>query len=193
MKKIKLVVTGALALVALNLLIPVFSRANESPEPLYIIAAKTQPFKEKEGFQRKEKDIINTLKENDVANFSMLLDGLQQATDLAKTLKNNGPYTLFAPSDKAFKKMPDEDRQSLWANKKKLKQVLQYQIVFGQINAATLKKRSKLKSLEGHSIALSTKGEDIYADKSMLITTDIPCSNGVIHVLDEVIMPPLSE
>lgn len=89
--------------------------------------------------------------------------------------------------------MPGDDRQSLWANKKKLKQVLKYGIVFGQINAATLRQRSKLKSLEGHSITLSTKGDAIYADKSLVTTTDIPCSNGVIHVLDEVIMPSLAK
>jgi uncharacterized surface protein with fasciclin (FAS1) repeats len=121
------------------------------------------------------------------------LDGLQEAYELDKTLKNNGPYTLFAPSDKAFKKLPDADKQSLWANKKKLKQVLQYHIVFGQINEAKLRKGCKLKSLEGHSITITTKDNDVYADKALVTTTDIPCSNGVIHVLDDVIMPPLSK
>jgi uncharacterized surface protein with fasciclin (FAS1) repeats len=192
MKSVGLV-AGAFTLIAFGLIVPGVSQASPRPDRLYLIAAKTQQFKEKEGFQRKEKDIINTLKDNDVANFSTLLDGLQQAYELDKTLKNNGPYTIFAPSDKAFQKMPDDDRQSLWANRKKLKQVLQYHIVFGQINSAALRKDPKLKSLEGHSITISTKGGDIYADKSMVTTTDIPCSNGVIHILNEVIMPPLSK
>lgn len=83
-----------------------------------LIAAKTEAFHEKQGFERKPKDIINTLKDNESTSFQTLLDGLQQAFDLDKTLKNKGPYTLFAPSDKAFKKIPDEDVQSLFANKK---------------------------------------------------------------------------
>jgi len=158
-----------------------------------LLASKTQQFVEKEGFERKEKDVINTLKENDVARFSMLLDGMIQAYSLDSTLKNNGPFTIFAPTDKAFRKMPDDDRMSLWANKDKLKQVLQYMIVEGKIKTIDLKKEPKLQTTEGHSISITTKGSDIYADKSLILTTDIPCSNGVIHVLDEVIMPPLSK
>lgn len=158
-----------------------------------LLAAKTQQFVEKEGFERKEKDVINTLKDNDVAKFSTLLDGFIQAHSLDSTLKSNGPYTIFAPTDKAFRKMPDDDRMSLWANKEKLKQVLQYMVVEGKIKTIDMKKEPKLKTMEGHSIAITTKGNDIYADKSLILTTDIPCSNGVIHVLDEVIMPPLSK
>ncbi|MBI2810947.1 MAG: fasciclin domain-containing protein [Candidatus Melainabacteria bacterium] len=158
-----------------------------------LLAAKTQQFIEKEGFERKEKDVINTLKDNDVAKFSTLLDGFIQAYSLDSTLKGNGPFTIFAPTDKAFRKMPDDDRMSLWANKDKLKQVLQYMVVDGKIKTIDLKKEPKLSTKEGHSISITTKGNDIYADKSLILTTDIPCSNGVIHVLDEVIMPPLSK
>lgn len=158
-----------------------------------LIASKTQQFVEKEGFERKEKDVVNTLKDNDVAKFSMLLDGFIQAYSLDNTLKNNGPFTIFAPTDKAFRKMPDDDRMSLWANKDKLKQVLQYMVVEGKIKTIDMKKEPRLKTMEGHSIGITTKGNDIYADKSLILTTDIPCSNGVIHVLDEVIMPPLSK
>lgn len=158
-----------------------------------LLAAKTQQFVEKEGFERKEKDVINTLKDNDVAKFSTLLDGYTQAYSLDNTLKGNGPFTIFAPTDKAFRKMPDDDRMSLWANKNKLKQVLQYTVVEGKIKTVDLRKEPKLKTMEGHSISITAKGNDIYADKSLVLTTDIPCSNGVIHILDEVIMPPLSK
>ncbi len=158
-----------------------------------LIAAKTQQFVEKEGFERKEKDVINTLKDNDVAKFSTLLDGFTQAYSLDNTLKGNGPFTIFAPTDKAFRKMPDDDRMSLWANKDKLKQVLQYMVVEGKIKAVDLRKEPQLKTMEGHSISITTKGTDVYADKAQILTTQIPCSNGVIHVLDEVIMPPLSK
>lgn len=192
MKNIRPVAYVALTLVAIGQFLPVSSQESTSPDRQRLIAANTKQFKEKKGFERKRKDIINTLKDNDVTQFSILLDGLSQAFELDKTLKGNGPYTLFAPGDKAFKKMPEDDRQSLWANKKKLNQVLKYHVVFGQMPALALKKKSRLKSLEGHSIALSTKGDDVYADKALILTTDIPCSNGVIHVLDDVIMPPLS-
>lgn len=192
MRNFRLVAASALLLTAVCQFVPASSQERVNFDRQQLIAAKTKAFKEKSGFERKRKDIINTLKDNDVTQFSTLLDGLQQAYDLDKTLKGNGPYTLFAPSDKAFKKMPDDDRQSLWANKKKLSQVLKYHIVFGQIPAFGLKQKSKLKTLEGRSVTLSTKGEDIFADKALITTTDIPCSNGVIHVLDDVIMPPLS-
>lgn len=158
-----------------------------------LIAVGTQEFKEKQGFERKPKDIINTLKENEVTSFRTLLDGLQQAFELDKVLKNNGPYTLFAPSDKAFKKMPDEDVQTLFANRPKLKQVLSYQIVEGQLNSRALRTMKSIKTLEGHEITFSTKNGDLYVDKSLVLTTDIPCTNGVIHVLEEVVMPPLSK
>lgn len=168
------------------------NKDNASQRPV-LLAVGTQEFKEKQGFERKPKDIINTLKENEVTSFRTLLDGLQQAFELDKVLKNNGPYTLFAPSDKAFKKMPDEDVQTLFANRPKLKQVLSYQIVEGQLNSRALRTMKSTRTLEGHEINFSTKNGDLYVDKSLVLTTDIPCTNGVIHVLEEVVMPPLSK
>ena len=158
-----------------------------------MIAAKTQEFKEKQGFERKPKDIINTLKDNESTSFQTLLDGFQQAFDLDKTLKNSGPYTLFAPSDKAFKAIPTEDVQTLFANKKKLKQVLSYHIVSGRLDSKTLRTMKSVKTMEGHEIKLSTKGGDLYVDQSLVVMTDIPCSNGIVHILSEVVMPPLSK
>ncbi len=118
---------------------------------------------------------------------------IQRTDTLDNTLKGNGPFTLFAPNDKAFKKLPDDDRASLWANKKKLKQVLQYHIVRGLYNGASLRKETKLKTEEGHSVSLSTRGDDVFVDKAGVTVTDINCTNGVIHVIDDVIMPPLSK
>lgn len=183
---------GAIAVIVMSILctIPESASAKSSQR---LLAAKTQQFSEKEGFERKEKDVINTLKDNDVAKFSTLLDGFNIAYSLDNTLKNNGPFTIFAPTDKAFRKMPDDDRMSLWANKNKLKQVLQYMVVEGKVKSFDLRKQPKLKTMQGKFINISTRGGDIYADKSLILTTDIPCSNGVIHVLDEVIMPPLSK
>lgn len=157
------------------------------------LAAKTKRFESKEGFERRPKDIINTLKDNEVTRFATLLDGLTQAFNLDNTLKNAGPFTLFAPSDVAFKKIPYEDVQSLWANKKKLKEVLSYHVVEGKYSLSDLKKLKTLKTMEGRELSFSTSGMDVFVDKSQILTGDVPCSNGIIHVIDLVVMPPLSK
>lgn len=158
-----------------------------------LIAANTEQFKMKQGFERKPKDIINTLSDNEVTAFHIFLDGLDQAFSLDSTLKNKGPFTVFAPSDKAFKTIPADDRDRLWANKKKLKEVLQYHIVSGKFDAKALGMMSSVKTLGGRELKLSKKGDDLYADEILIKTTDVPCSNGVIHVLDGVVMPQLSK
>lgn len=158
-----------------------------------LVAVKTEQFTEKEGFERKPLDIINTLHNNDQARFQTLLEGLQQAFDLDNTLKNKGPYTLFAPTDAGFKEIPSDDLQSLFANKKKLKQVLSYHIVAAKLNSDALRKMKSVKTLEGHKLTISVKNGDLYVDKALVKITDIPCSNGIIHILDSVVMPPLKE
>jgi len=158
-----------------------------------IAATKTTRYSNKEGFERPTKDIINTLKDNEVTRFTTLLDGLTQAFELDKTLKNNGPYTVFAACDHGFKRMPNDDVMSLFANKKKLRQVLEYSIVEGKWNSDTLKNNKKFKTLEGHEITISESGGNMYADKVLIQTVDLPCTNGVIHILDGVVMPPLSQ
>ncbi len=185
-----------LSLVSMLALLPLVNTADagaQSNEQPLLIAAKTEQFKMKQGFERKPKDIINTLNDNEVTAFHIFLDGLDQAFSLDNTLKNKGPFTVFAPSDKAFKTIPDDDRKSLWANKKKLQQVLQYHIVPGSFDAKALGMMTSVKTLEGHELKLSKKGNDLYADAILVRTTDIPCSNGVIHVLDGVVMPQLSK
>ena len=168
------------------------ANAESKKEPL-LIAAQTEQFKMKQGFERKPKDIVNTLTDNEVTAFHIFLDGLEQAFSLDSTLKNKGPFTVFAPSDKAFKTIPADDRKSLWANKKRLKEVLQYHIVSGKFDAKALGMMSSVKTLDGRELKLSKKGDDLYADAILVKTTDIPCSNGVIHVLDGVVMPQLSK
>lgn len=158
-----------------------------------LAANKTIRYSEKEGFERKRKDIINTLQDNEVTRFATQLDALVQAFDLDKTLKNKGPYTVFAPSDKGWKRMQGDDQMALFANKKQLRKVLEYQIVEGNLDSEAIKKQKKLKTLEGHELTISERGGNLYADDVMIQTVDLPCTNGVIHVLDGVIMPPLSQ
>lgn len=169
------------------------SRGKSIKDGTKIASTKTERYKNKEGFERPTKDILNTLKDNEVTRFVTLLDGLIQAYDLDKTLKNNGPYTMFATCDHGFKRMPDDDVMSLFANKKKLRQVLEYSIVEGKFDSDALKKVQKFKTLEGHEIKISERGGNLYADNVLIQTVDLPCSNGIIHVLDGVVMPPLSK
>ncbi|MDZ4837231.1 MAG: fasciclin domain-containing protein [Candidatus Melainabacteria bacterium] len=189
-------ITGLLVIAALS--ISSSAPASASPgnsikDGTRIASTKTERYKNKEGFERPTKDIINTLKDNEVTRFVTLLDGLSQAYDLDKKLKNNGPFTMFAICDHGFKRMPDEDVMSLFANKKKLRQVLEYSIVEGTFDSEALKKTKKFKTLEGHQITISEKGGNLYADKALIQTVDVPCSNGIIHILDGVAMPPLSK
>lgn len=175
-----------------------FTSAQSAPQnlerkPLLIAATKTTRYSTKEGFERATKDIINTLKDNEVTRFTTLLEGLTQAFDLDHKLKNAGPFTVFATSDHGFKRMPNEDVMSLFANKKKLRQVLEYSIVEGKFDSDALKRTKKFKTLEGHEITISESGGNMYADKVLIQTVDLPCSNGIIHVLDGVVMPPLSK
>jgi len=167
--------------------------ADNSSGKAMLLAAKTQAFSQKDGFEREPKDIINTLKDNQSTSFQSLLDGLQQAFDLDKTLKDKGPFTLFAPTDSAFKHISDEDLQSLFGNKKKLEQVLKYHIVAGKLDSRALRTMKSTKTMEGSEIDFSTKGGDLYVNNALVSMTDIPCSNGVIHILERVVMPPLSK
>ena len=167
--------------------------AKQSDKKLLLASKFTKRFEFKEGFERRPKDIINTLKDNEVTRFQTLLEGLDQAYDLDDELKNKGPYTLFAPSDKAFKKIPYQDLDKLFANKKKLRQVLSYHIVKGKYNLDDLRKKSRLKSMEGTEIKLTNRYGNIFVDDAFLSTADVPCSNGLIQVIDHVIMPPLSK
>ncbi|HMP54656.1 MAG TPA: fasciclin domain-containing protein, partial [Candidatus Melainabacteria bacterium] len=83
--------------------------SSTSAEPIKIASNETKRFEFKEGFERRPKDVINTLQDNEVTRFQTMLEGLDQAYDLDDTLKGKGPWTLFAPSDKAFKKIPQDD------------------------------------------------------------------------------------
>lgn len=157
-------------------------------------AKKNTKYSQKEGFVRHPKDIINTLTDNTVSGFHTFLDALSQAFDLDKTLKGAGPYTVFAPDDKAIRKMPDADWQSLVANKPKLKQVLSYHIVPGKFDAETLSKMSSIKTLEGSEVKFGTNAKGhLTVNGAEVKTADLVCTNGVIHVIDSLLSPPLKK
>jgi len=157
------------------------------------LSGKTKTFSQKEGFERKPKDIINTMKDNEIAGFSTMLDGLTQAFGLDKTLKENGPFTFFAVSDADWKKLPQDDKDTLWANKKKLKEVMSYHIVPGIYFEKALTKMTTVKTMEGREMTIEKKNGNLLIDGVLCKTADIPCTNGVMYVLEKVIMAPLSK
>jgi len=157
-----------------------------------LIAANTEPFRWKEGFTREPKDVLNTLRSNEITSFQNFRDGLQQGYGLDDSLTGTGPFTVFAPSDKAFKRMSDEDFQALFADKMKLKKVMSYHIVQGLLKAPDLRATRTLNTLEGHQLKVYEYNGNLYVNDILVTMCDVPCTNGVIHVIDRVLIPPPS-
>jgi len=113
------------------------------------------------------------------------------AAGLVETLKGPGPFTVFAPTDDAFAKLPAGTVESLVKpeNKAKLASILTYHVVAGKVTAAEVTKMASAKTVNGQSAKISTTGGKVLIDAATVTTADIMCDNGVIHVIDAVIMP----
>jgi len=109
------------------------------------------------------------------------------AADLVGTLKGKGPFTVFAPTDEAFAKIPKADLDALLKDKKKLTAVLTYHVVPGKVMAADVK-AGKVKTVQGSEVTIATTG-GVTVSNAKVIKTDIAADNGVIHVIDTVLMP----
>ena len=109
------------------------------------------------------------------------------AADLVGTLKGKGPFTVFAPTDEAFAKIPKADLDALLKDKKKLTAVLTYHVVPGKVMAADVK-AGKVKTVQGSEVTIATTG-GVTVNNAKVIKTVIAADNGVIHVIDTVIMP----
>jgi uncharacterized surface protein with fasciclin (FAS1) repeats len=135
------------------------------------------------------KDIIDTAVA--AGSFKTLATALTEA-GLIETLKGKGPFTVFAPTDEAFAKIAKKDLDALLKDKKKLTAVLTYHVVPGAVMAADVMKMkdgAKVKTVEGREFVLSLKDGKVKVDGANVTKTDIAASNGVIHVIDTVIMP----
>jgi uncharacterized surface protein with fasciclin (FAS1) repeats len=133
-----------------------------------------------------EKDIVDTAIA--AGQFNTLVKAVQ-AAGLVDTLKSEGPFTVFAPTDAAFAKLPAGTLESLLANPDKLKAVLTYHVVSGKVMAADVVKMKSAKTVQGSMAKISVMGDKVMIDKAHVIKADIPASNGVIHVIDSVILP----
>ena len=135
-------------------------------------------------FSAHAKDIVETAV--GAGNFKTLATALT-AAGLIDTLKGNGPFTVFAPTDAAFAKIPKADLDALLKDKAKLTAVLTYHVVAGKVMAADVK-AGKVKTVQGSEITVATTG-GVTVDGAKVSATDIVASNGVIHVIDSVILP----
>ena len=130
------------------------------------------------------KDIVDTAVA--AGNFKTLATALQ-AAGLVDTLKGPGPFTVFAPTDAAFAKVPKADLDALLKDKAKLTAVLTYHVVPGKVMAKDVK-AGKVKTVQGSELTIATMG-GVTVDGAKVTATDIAADNGVIHVIDSVVMP----
>lgn len=121
-------------------------------------------------------------------SFNTLL-AAAKAAGLVDTLQSDGPFTVFAPTDDAFAKLPEGTVDNLLADPDKLRQILLYHVVPGKVTAADVVKLSKATSAQGSDIEIAVNGSSVMVDNAHVIKTDVMASNGVIHVIDAVIIP----
>jgi uncharacterized surface protein with fasciclin (FAS1) repeats len=124
-------------------------------------------------------------------NFKTLVS-LLQATGLDAVLAKGGPYTVFAPTDEAFAKVPKATLDALAANKALLASVLLYHVVGGSVPASEAVKLTSAQTLNGSSMGISVVGGSVYINNAKVTTPDVMASNGVIHVIDTVLIPPVT-
>ena len=117
------------------------------------------------------------------------LNGLVAKAGLTDTLKGTGPYTVFAPTNAAFAKVPAKTMDDLAKDPAKLKAVLNYHLIPGKLMAADVKNGDS-KTVNGANVALSKAGEFVTVEDAMVQTADISATNGVVHVVDSVLIPP---
>ena len=140
------------------------------------------------GDKAKSKDIVDTAVA--AGQFNTLAAALE-AADLVGTLKGDGPFTVFAPTDAAFAKLPEGTVDSLLKpeNRDKLVAILTYHVVPGEVKAADVVKLSEAKTVNGQDVAITVADNGVRINDANVIKTDIGASNGVIHVIDTVILP----
>jgi len=134
------------------------------------------------------KNIVQVAVEN--GNFKTLVAAVQ-AAGLAETLSGPGPFTVFAPTDAAFAKLPAGTVQALLADKEKLASILTYHVVSGRVVAADITRMNGAMpaTVNGQKLDIKVRGGNVYVNGAQVTTADVSASNGVIHVIDGVLMP----
>jgi uncharacterized surface protein with fasciclin (FAS1) repeats len=132
------------------------------------------------------KNIVATAK---AAGQFKTLTSLLKRAGLAKTLEGKGPFTVFAPTDRAFAKVPKKTLDALAKDKAKLRAVLLYHVAAGKLTAAKVVKRKSIKTLEGQRVRVRVRNGNVFVGGARVTTADVAASNGVIHVINRVLIP----
>lgn len=138
------------------------------------------------GEKKSEKNIVQTALA--AGNFNTLATALTEA-GLVDALQGEGPFTVFAPTDEAFAKLPEGTLTALLKDKKALKNILLYHVVSGKVMSSAVVKLNDATTLEGQNVEINVKDGNVMINSSKVITADIVASNGVIHVIDSVLIP----
>ena len=156
---------------------------------IHVIDAVIRPERAMSRRRSQDQDIVDTAVS--AGSFKTLVAAVK-AAGLVETLKSDGPFTVFAPTDEAFAKLPKATLDSLLlpANKDKLTQILTYHVVPKRLTAAEVLKRKVFRTAQGQPLFLTGGAEEPMINGANLVKTDVRCSNGVIHVIDTVILPP---
>ena len=151
-------------------------------------SATMAPASEAPSMSPRPGDIVATA---DAAGSFKTLLAAATAAGLVETLQGEGPFTIFAPTDEAFAALPAGTLDSLLADTAALKQILLYHVVSGAVKAADVVGMTSAESLEGSPITVAVKDGTVYLNETAKVTaTDVVASNGVIHVIDHVLLPP---
>jgi len=132
------------------------------------------------------KDIVDTAAA--AGTFKSLAAALQ-AAGLVQTLKGPGPFTVFAPTDEAFARIPKADLDALLKDKAKLTAILSYHVFAGNANSSDLRQLKDLSTVQGGRIKIEASKTGLKVDSATVVKADVPASNGIIHVVDTVLIP----
>jgi uncharacterized surface protein with fasciclin (FAS1) repeats len=135
-----------------------------------------------------DEDIVSVATE--AGSFKTLLTALE-AAGLTDVLKGDGPFTVFAPTDEAFAAVPEETLNALLADKEALTAVLTYHVVSGKVMAEDVVKLNSATTVQGQDVDIKVDMGKVYVDGAQVVAADVPASNGVIHVINKVILPEM--
>lgn len=136
--------------------------------------------------EQAQKNILDVARE--AGSFNMLIRAVEEA-GLVDALKGRGPFTIFAPNDDAFNKIPKDHLDLLLQDKDRLKRVLKYHVASGKYTSRDLKVQDEVKTMEGSDLPVDASGDTIKVGNARVIQPDIMAINGVIHVIDTVVIP----
>lgn len=148
---------------------------------------EVQKIEEKDATKKEEKTIVDIAVGN--KDFETLVTAVKKA-GLVETLSGEGPFTVFAPTDDAFAKIPEETLNAILADKEKLTSILTYHVVAGKVMAKDVVKLTSATTLQGQDLTVKVNADGtVMINNAKVVMTDIEASNGVIHVIDTVLLP----